>query len=606
MKRKKTYNICILPLLAVIVIVPLIMRMYVFDTGLSNYSWYNATTTDADFFLFYKGLFLSIFAAIMTVIMVYFIIKDRKRRLKKITFTDEYWMIGLGFYFFFAAFSTLVSRYRYFGIHGISDQFESVFVITAYCICTVYTYYMIRSESDLRTISIAVLVLCLILGTLGLFQLLGIDFWESTLGRILMVPSEYASQRETLSFNFAGSEHPVYLTLYNINYVGVFCILMIPVLVALFFVVKNRILKVLCCAALVLLLICLIGCGSKTGILVFILIGAVAIIALIQKKKRIVCIGVFAIVLLLLGAGYYFFSGVNIVTRLSDSLKPVKNAYTVTDYTVAADDVCLTYLGETLHFQTDVSNEYGVQIGAWNESGTELALYQDDQGVIRFEDDKFKDISVSMYGDIGGLDFVAIIDVNGQYFRFTKQDGTYQFVNGLGRVDVPINADSAVFTNYDALFSGRGYIWSRTIPLVKKTLFVGTGADTFMLVFPNTDYTAKQNAGYGNQVVNKPHNLYLQIAVQLGIPALLGYLFTYIWYFRQTIRIIRKGRKSAETILASGILFSLLGYCIMGLINDSSVTIAPLAFVLLGLGFAVNRMIMDQRTTKKQDNNKKG
>ena len=186
------------------------------------------------------------------------------------------------------------------------------------------------------------------------------------------------------------------------------------------------------------------------------------------------------------------------------------------------------------------------------------------------------------------------IGVDGQDYRFTVIDGTYKFVNSLGRVDDIVKADSAVFTNYDSLLSGRGYLWARTIPLLKNTIFVGTGADSFTLVFPQNDYVAKQYAEYGNQIVTRPHNLYLQISVQYGVLALLGYLFMYGFYFYQTSQALKKSTKSSEAILARGIMMGLIGYLLMGITNDSCVAVAPLSFVLLGLGFAINRIIVSK------------
>lgn len=594
MKQREKYNLTLLPLWAVTVITPLIVRMYCFDSHLESYSWYNNTTQNSDFFLYYKAIFLIAMSLIMLVVIGYTMYKERRKSVRQFEVTNEYWFIGLGTFLFFACFSTLVSKYRYFGVHGISDQFESIWVVIAYGIILIYAYYMIRQEKHIHAMETTILTLCILLGTLGVFQFVGMDFWSSKIGRFLMVPSKYANQRSTLDFTFSGSYRPVYLSLYNVNYVGVFCVLIIPVLLAILISVKNKVYKVVTLIAILLMGVCFVGCGSKTGILIAAFLVVLAMFIYMHGKKKLWMVGGCIILSILLFVGYYVSSGTNIFTLVADSVRPIHNQYAVTDFVMEDQDACLTYNGHKIYFQTDVSTDLGIQFRAWSDSNDNLVYYQDMDGTIHFEDDEFKNITLNVYAQVYDLDFVMDIGVDGQDYRFTVIDGTYKFVNSLGRVDDIVKADSAVFTNYDSLLSGRGYLWARTIPLLKNTIFVGTGADSFTLVFPQNDYVAKQYAEYGNQIVTRPHNLYLQISVQYGVLALLGYLFMYGFYFYQTSQALKKSTKSSEAILARGIMMGLIGYLLMGITNDSCVAVAPLSFVLLGLGFAINRIIVSK------------
>lgn len=71
----------------------------------------------------------------------------------------------------------------------------------------------------------------------------------------------------------------------------------------------------------------------------------------------------------------------------------------------------------------------------------------------------------------------------------------------------------------------RGYIWSRTIPILPDYLVLGAGPDCFLYEFPQDDILGKLYAyGTGSIVVDKPHNLYLQIFVNEGGIALLAFL----------------------------------------------------------------------------------
>ncbi len=43
-----------------------------------------------------------------------------------------------------------------------------------------------------------------------------------------------------------------------------------------------------------------------------------------------------------------------------------------------------------------------------------------------------------------------------------------------------------VLPGYEKFASGRGFIWSRSIPLLKDSVFIGYGADTYPLIFSST------------------------------------------------------------------------------------------------------------------------
>ena len=74
----------------------------------------------------------------------------------------------------------------------------------------------------------------------------------------------------------------------------------------------------------------------------------------------------------------------------------------------------------------------------------------------------------------------------------------------------PVNAEHIGFEGKEELGSSRGYIWSRTLPLLGNCLFTGFGPDTFTYNFPQNDVLAKYysyeqfNEGF-YVTVDKPH-----------------------------------------------------------------------------------------------------
>ena len=158
----------------------------------------------------------------------------------------------------------------------------------------------------------------------------------------------------------------------------------------------------------------------------------------------------------------------------------------------------------------------------------------------------------------------------------------------------PVNADHIGFEGKEKLGSSRGYIWSRTFPLLKDCLLTGYGADTFTYVFPQNDVLAKYysyeqfNQGF-YVTVDKPHNLYLQIFYGNGLIALLAFLVICVFYLVDCFRLYALRREyRAEQIMGAAVMLGIVGYLAAGMFNDSVVHVAPVFWVLLGTGAALN------------------
>jgi putative inorganic carbon (HCO3(-)) transporter len=74
----------------------------------------------------------------------------------------------------------------------------------------------------------------------------------------------------------------------------------------------------------------------------------------------------------------------------------------------------------------------------------------------------------------------------------------------------------------DDFGSARGWIWKRGIVALFNYPILGTGPDTFLYALGEDLYNESVER-YG-VFFDKAHNIFLQIAVCMGLPALLGYL----------------------------------------------------------------------------------
>ena len=177
-------------------------------------------------------------------------------------------------------------------------------------------------------------------------------------------------------------------------------------------------------------------------------------------------------------------------------------------------------------------------------------------------------------------------------WNIAKVDGTYMVYTIHGKLDTLEKIPATGFKEHQHFGDKRGYIWSRTIPLLGQYVIAGSGPNTFTLVFPNNDYVGKTNMNYDGVAVTKPHNMYLQTWVQTGLISLLAFLTCFVVYFVKSCRLYWKRKlETTQEKIGFALMVALLGYMVTGIANDSTVTVAPAFWGLLGLAMAVNEMI---------------
>jgi O-antigen ligase len=127
--------------------------------------------------------------------------------------------------------------------------------------------------------------------------------------------------------------------------------------------------------------------------------------------------------------------------------------------------------------------------------------------------------------------------------------------------------------------SFRLFIWKKSLPLVPEYFWVGSGPDTFDVVFPDDDEKRKV---FGEMIVDKAHNEYLQMAITLGVPALAVYLWLVFVVLRRSFQTVR-GFREEEKIHLYGFISAIIGYLVQAFFNISVVPVAPLFWALLGI-----------------------
>ena len=576
------------PLLFAIAIIPLIVLGKEAATHLEQYAWYAYDTT-FDFFLYFKSSFLIFTGIILLIFLAFFFYQKRKEAKWDSAF------IFLAIYGFLAILSSLCSKYRLNSLTGIPEQFESVFVLLTYCLLCFYSFQMVRSEKNLSYLIKGLVASISYLILLGITQLLGHDLLTSPLGESIITSTLPDGYSITLNFG-----RTVFLTLFNPNYVGVYCALTIPILITLLLYTKGVTKRILYFILTIGLFVCLVGSGSATGMIT---VGISLLFLLLLNRHLLSPYKKFLIpvLALFLIAGIGFSIKMNLPKRIyqllfTNSPKSVER--------IDTDDDCvrITYNNKVLEFSYELNEDHSFAFSITDGEGNVIPFTKiDDQTTLIINDTNYPQITVRpvMFNDI--YSFGITLDETEWYFTKENEEHSYYYINSYGKqIKMNNSSESALPENFYSFATNRGFIWSKTIPLLKNHILLGTGADCFVFEFPNDDYVEMYQYGFLNQLMTKPHNLYLQIGVQTGVISLIAFLLFYLCYFIKSIKLyLFHPLNDYMKQMGAAILVATTGYMISGLINDSTVTVAPLYWVLLGIGFSVNSVVASHTNVKK-------
>lgn len=591
-KRKGSKCTERMPLLFILGILPLIVGCRKGRLPMTDVPWMPNAAEHYDFFLYWKQAALLSAAVWMLILLAdRFVIRRIRPKLSKVHFV-------LAAYLLLAVLSALFSVDRRISFQGMADQYESVWVLLAYGLTAFYAGEVTETEEDVRILLKALTIGAFVQGLLGFSQLVGADFWNSALGKWILTPGQSSEARQQMTFVFAEGANRVYMALYNPNYAGVYTVLVLPVIAAYFAAAKKRWEKILAGVTILLLTADLAGSGSKTGMAVLALLLFAAVIVFscqyLRNKHRFWwSVPVLtAAVIAAAAAAYDAGTGHALQKAIQKSLRKVEN-YKMEDVIPKQDSVELHYRGHVL----ELSMEEGV-LRIWeNEEQLPVYLLEKEQCLV-LDGEDFYDVAFGAQSK-DGQDTI-IIYCNRTAFTFVKEaEQPYTYVTVFGKPDEIKTADSLFFEGREKAFSNRGYIWSRTMPLLKNRLLLGSGPDTFLAVFPQDDYLmrANTNAQLMQQILLKPHSMYLQTAVQTGVLSLICLLLFWGSVLYRLMRILRDNGTAQETVLsdtkrqqriyAAGFVLSITGYLLMGCLNDSSLAAAPVFWGLLGAALAV-------------------
>lgn len=608
-----------LPLLLFAAATIMIVRLHIYTRPMSQFYWTPQTDTTQlyDFFSYDKMVFL----VVMTVIAVFLMIVSFASQSMTIKRTPVY--IPMAIYSLFVIISYICSDYKEFSLWGYNDRFEGTIPLLCYMLMLFFAINTINSEKNVKQLIWAIAIMAVLLSLLGITQAIGKDFFRTVIGQKLISPNLKLADGTTLHqaiensfangeqfYNFEFQNKEVYQTVYNINYVSFYTTMLIPLFAMLFFrsldkdlnesLWKKVGLGIICA----LLLFNLIYSKSSGG---YIGVGIAAVLALIILNKYIRKYWKPLIILLVIIGIILIASIDRWMPELSSALKSIYQPNRVVrvaargdvepakirpwiDYIKTGDSLEFSINGEPLSLYFD-SAEYGITLDIRDNNDDVVKLVQSEDGFYLIDDDRFYNYAKIILWVTDNQDACLMIRTNDIDWTFINKNQTIFYVNDYGNLVSLNEIEHSVFNNHLAFGSKRGYIWATSIPLLKHTLFKGYGADTYALSFPQNDYAWKLNVDYSlNMIIDKPHNMYLQTGINTGCLSLIAILALYVIYFVQSISLgfYLDNKYDYCSYIRIGLFCGLAGFLFSGIVNDSSVSVMPLFYSLLGMGFSIN------------------
>jgi O-antigen ligase len=612
-KFKNSRAIYLIPLFLLVAIVPLIVFYKPVPLGGLTFKAWPVSTTNADFFSYYKAKWILIFTFLSSCTFCIYAFKEK-------TIKKSFVYIPLFLYMLFVTISAYSSAYKPVSLFGVADRYEGMYVLLAYTLLTIIVFNIIKSEMDIKILLTGVFISALIIALIGICQYFDMDFFRTRLGKYIILPKQFHGMVDSLEFRFG--KNTIYSTLYNTNYVGSYMVMIFFILMPLSVFTKDIVKKVAFILFTVLIFSNLVGCRSRAG-----MIGAVTafIIFIVCYRKEIikkyfeVFVIMFCCVAMLLIMNN--FSEGSLLKKISSTGKDFKTLKATSESkeekiirTIKIKNIEMYEHEIKFAFNNNrsirlehelIENKSVIKFFKSDNKKIDMVMYKN--GKIKLSDPLYKNIDAKIHWvKIKKQKYQSLAMKIGQYkFDFIVTEEGFRVADGrtLALV-VPKNPPRLKFLDgKERIGSSRGYIYSRSVPMLKDTMMLGYGPDTYSITFPQNDFLGKILAyNTTGKIIDKPHCMYLQWGINTGGISLILMLVALAFYFFQSLFIyIKADYDKFLYVIGLGIFTGFTGYCVAGIFNDSIVSVAPVFWVLFGMGMAVNNIVKKEQ--KKSENN---
>jgi O-antigen ligase len=498
--------------------------------------------------------------------------------------TNYYYPVAI--YSILAVISSFTAEYKEIGIKGFPDRYENIFVLLGYLLLVVVAINIIDDQKSFKLILRALFISAFVLSVHGILQFYNYDLFATEFGRKLITPDGLEFFVDRLSFV---GKRVIYSTMYNPNYVGSYASMVGILVLGLYFSSQKKKRLYLMGVFSVLLFAFLIGSRSRAGYMGF--ITGTFILLFMQWEflknhwQRIIIIfTAFIIVFTVMNARSLDSIFSDVLFPKTEQEKYLEDEILPPITEVKAENEKLKLATAEVQFIINIKSDKikvidKKPINAYNSKQQVKEIIFKGYPDHSFEINQQKNYLIWNYG--------------GKKAKFVNQDEQIFMVGMHNNLYPLVEAESIGFEGYERLGSSRGYIWSRTLPLLKETILIGHGPDTYAMYFPQDDVIGKLKFfSTPRIIVDKPHNMYLQTAINTGILSLFALFWLWGNYlYSSLILYFKSDLNNWKERLGISLMGSVTAYLIAGFFNDSVISVAPVFWIILGLGISLNILV---------------
>ncbi|MCL2202917.1 MAG: O-antigen ligase family protein [Defluviitaleaceae bacterium] len=596
-------------LAAVVGIMPLIVRLAVrfYPPELARF----VGQQYADFFAYVKGWFLGVPAVVIVFYFVSELVTSGDARVKidfKAIIKNPV-VIASAVFLLFTLLSAILSDFPFTSLHGTKDRGEGILIWLAYFTVFIAAMYYVRDPKFAKPILWGLLFSSIVMGAIGISQFLGRCFFGTTLAAWLVT----------------GDTHPLRLvftiahgTLYNPNTFGMYSAMVAPILLLAGFTYRGkRFVNALLLLGGVLMLFSIFGSASLGGMIgLLAAVGVLLVVSIpsIVKFSSIRMWLMVALALAVLVLSFLFVPFLNVrAVHLLNRLETTVGAGNIRteDLLIEGNTLYVKNSGETVYSITIEVDMYPAAPTPLGMAAAEWITVRDATGLPIPPAGRFhapiEDSEIVQYAyifEIPGRASITLLHRENHFIyrniMMLTMNGQIMGVCGLTGhlIDLMYPVPAWGFYRREYWGSGRGFIFSRTFPMMPERFFIGSGPDTYVNVFPNHDRFGLLSSGMpGYNFVDKAHNLYLQTWITKGGIATLALIFLLGYYMLTTL--ISLMRTKGEAVFTYGLRLGLLAgvsaFAVASLATDSTIGSSGVLFVLLGTGYGLNMWVKAQR-----------
>ena len=575
-------------LVFLILIYPFIIKLNIIPLNDSRLIAVETKYAQQDFFTYYKAYFLYAFAIIFLVFLLFY-------RNKISNLNSKIYLIFILLYMALTIISFAFSKYKDTALFGLDKQYEGAISILCYNLIFIFALLYIKVK-DIKKISTVISISVLIMAVIGYFEFFDIFILDSSIFSKAIFGNYYPT------INSIRMDTKMQLTIGGSNVVGEYMALFITLLFGFIlydFPSKSKKL-VITYTAYYLLLFSLVLCGSKGGIIGG-LIGIISNLFIFRKnikeniKKVSILISSTLIIMLLL---FPYSATGNVMERMSsekDDLTEANNSKWLLD--IKSENKSL--LIKTVDCNINIKKENNVLYIYLNGKLKSYDKKYDDKK--EYEKYVIRDHNLAKKLKINqgkNLNSDKVLLITYKKLRLVLNDDL-EVVNCLGEKVNYNKIPHIEVGKYGKLLTKRVYLWSRIAPIIIKNPIFGIGPNCLIYEYPQYDYIGQMEYLNSNTYyLTLCHNHFIQVALSQGLPALIVYLvFLGLFFFYHRPKKI----ESEEAHIFYCFACAVFGYLVSTLVMDSSISVAPLAWLCIGMGTVAKESCFNYKKNKLEE-----